>query len=306
MGLYDLKGVSKRFGKTFVLDRVTLSIEEGELLGVVGMNGSGKTTLLKVLIGYYRPDQGTILYRGVPVHKVKEQLRKDVGFTAQENSFYPSLTVEENLAYYGSLYGLPERSMKEHLERALVFLDLQGYRHRLAQELSGGMQRRLEIACSLIHDPKILILDEPTEDLDPVLRRDILHLIKRINDLGTTVIFTSHLLSDVEALCDRIAILHHGSLMKIGKVDELRRATQMREEVHLQTASGNYDTLIRDLHLKEFYTEGARLVIYTTEADKLVHALLHVLENEHDRLVYLDIKKPSLQEVFEQITESRL
>ena len=306
MGLYDLKGVSKRFGKTFVLDRVTLSIEEGELLGVVGMNGSGKTTLLKILIGYYQPDQGTILYRGASVHKVKEQLRKDVGFTAQENSFYPSLTVEENLAYYGSLYGLNERSMKEHIERALVFLDLQGYRHRLAQELSGGMQRRLEIACSLIHDPKILILDEPTEDLDPVLRRDILHLIKRINDLGTTVILTSHLLGDVEALCDRIAILHHGALVKIGKVDELRRATQMREEVHLQTASGNYETLIRDLHLKEFYTEGARLVIYTTEADKLVHALLHVLENEHDRLVYLDVKKPSLQEVFEQITESRL
>jgi ABC-2 type transport system ATP-binding protein len=164
----------------------------------------------------------------------------------------------------------------------------------------------LEIACSLIHDPKILILDEPTEDLDPVLRRDILHLIKRINDLGTTVIFTSHLLGDVESLCDRIAILHHGTLVKIGKVEELRRATTMKEEVHLQTASGHYDSLIRDLHLKEFYVEGARLVIYTNEADKMVHALLHILENEHDRLVFLDVQKPSLQEVFEQITESRL
>lgn len=306
MGLYDLKGMSKRFGKTLVLDRISFSIDEGELLGIVGMNGSGKTTLLKTLIGYYPPDQGTILYQGLPLHKAKGQLQHDVGFTAQENSFYPSLTVEENLAYYGSLYGLPEHVLKDHVERAIVFLDLQAYRHKMAHELSGGMQRRLEIACSLIHDPKILILDEPTEDLDPVLRRDILHLIKRINDLGTTVIFTSHLLGDVESLCDRIAILHHGTLVKIGKVEELRRANTMKEEVHLQTASGHYDSLIRDLHLKEFYVEGARLVIYTNEADKMVHALLHILENEHDRLVFLDVQKPSLQEVFEQITESRL
>jgi len=105
---------------------------------------------------------------------------------------------------------------------------------------------------------------------------------------------------------DRIAILHHETLVKIGKVEELRRANTMKEEVHLQTASGHYDSLIRDLHLKEFYVEGARLVIYTNEADKMVHALLHILENEHDRLVFLDVQKPSLQEVFEQITESRL
>lgn len=299
MDLLELKEVSKRFGRTVILDHLTLSVVEGEILGIVGMNGSGKTTLLKLMVGYYPPTEGTLLYRGQPLKKMKRLLRQEVGFTAQESSFYPQLTVEENVHYFGSLYGLNTHEITDHAEHVLALLELLPSRHYLSEHLSGGMQRRLEMACSLMHNPSLLILDEPTEDLDPLLRRDILRFIRRINDLGTTVVITSHLLGDVEELCTRIAILHNNHIVKVGTVQELRKVFPQQEEIHLQTATGKYDVLLNDLQVKEFHLDGNRLVIYTANAPMMVHDILHVLENLQDKLVYLDIKRPSLQEIFE-------
>ncbi len=305
MDLIQLKGVTKRFGGNLVLDSVSLNVEEGEILGIVGMNGSGKTTLLKVMVGYYKPEKGSLFYKGIALSNVKKQVQREVGFAAQESSFYPELTVEENISYFGSLYGMNEKQLKEHIERVLVFLGLMSQKNQMAGKLSGGMQRRLEMACSLVHDPKILILDEPTEDLDPLLRREILTLIKQINKLGTTIIITSHLLGDVESLCDRIAVLHQGRILRIGRVEDFRAAYGWKEEIHLQTESGRYDSLIRDLRLKEFYVDGNKLVVYTNQADRLVQAIMMLLQNEQDKLVYLDVKRPSLQDVFEEITDKK-
>ena len=305
MDLLQLKGVSKRFGTRTVLDNVSFTVAEGEILGIVGMNGSGKTTLLKLLVGYYQPNKGTIAYRGHALENRKKEMLREIGFTAQESSFYPKLTVEENILYFGSLYGLHEKQLAEHAERMLAFLDLMQQRHQLSEQLSGGMQRRLEMACSLVHDPKVLILDETTEDLDPLLRRDILGLIKKVNDLGTTVILTSHLLGDVEALCDRIVVLHQGKVLRVGNVEQLRKLYHGKEEIHVQTASGVYDTLVHDLQLLEFYVDKHTLVIYTNDADTMTRNLLAVLENEGDRLLSLDVRKPSLQDVFEELTNTR-
>jgi ABC-2 type transport system ATP-binding protein len=305
MTLLALEGVRKQLGRYVILDNLTLTIHEGEILGIVGVNGSGKTTLLKLMIGYFKQDIGSITYRGQPLKKVKKVMKREIGFAAQENSFYPKLTVEENVRYFGSLYGLEKHAIIEHTERALAFLDLLQHRHQLAGHLSGGMQRRLEMACSIVHDPKLLILDEPTEDLDPVLRRDILHLIKRLHALGTTVVITSHLLDDVEDLCTRVALLHDRRILRVGKIDDFRSSYRWREEIHLQTSRGDYKTLIRDLRIKEFYVEGHKLVIFTNQADKLLHHILGVLDNEGDRLVYLDVKRPSLQEMFEEITTNK-
>ena len=159
MSLFQLVGVCKRFGRNQVLEGVDLNVEEGEILGIVGVNGSGKTTLLKLMVGYYQPDKGTIAYRGHQLKRVMREMQREIGFTAQESSFYPKLTVEENIVYFGSLYGLNAQQIQEYTERMLVFLDLAQARDQLAEHLSGGMQRRLEMACSLIHDPKVLILD---------------------------------------------------------------------------------------------------------------------------------------------------
>ncbi|MEK6861055.1 MAG: ABC transporter ATP-binding protein [Nanoarchaeota archaeon] len=303
--LFQIRDLEKRFGKNVVLHNVNLDILEDEIFGIIGVNGSGKTTLLKVLVGFYKPDQGEILYNGQKLSKVLKTLKREIGFTTQENSFYQKLTVEENIRYFGALYGVDSRSTDVNVERILTLVELQEERNSLAENLSGGMQRRLDMACSLIHDPKVLILDEPTEDLDPTLRGGILRLIKKINKLGTTIIITSHLLDDVEHLCNRVAIIHERRIIRVGTVEDLREMYRRKEEVHLEIASGNYENIIRSLNLEDFIIDEGKLVVFTNKAEEVLHSILHILENEGDKLIYVDIRKPSLKEIFEVITDKK-
>ena len=303
--LFQIRDLEKRFGKNVVLQNVNLDILDDEIFGIIGVNGSGKTTLLKVLVGFYKPDQGEILYNGQRLSKVLKTLKREIGFTTQENSFYPKLTVEENIRYFGALYGVDSRSTDVNIERILTLVELQEERNSLSENLSGGMQRRLDMACSLIHDPKVLILDEPTEDLDPTLRSGILRLIKKINKLGTTIIITSHLLDDVEHLCDRVAIIHERRIIRVGTVEDLREMYHRKEEVHLEIASGNYENIVRSLNLEDFIIDEGKLVVFTNKAEEVLHSILHILENEGDKLIYVDIRKPSLKEIFEVITDKK-
>ena len=222
MGIFELKGVTKRFKDNLVLENLNLDIPQGSIFGILGINGSGKTTILRLLVGYYKPTKGEVLYLNKKLKKVEGKLRSEIGFTTQDSAFYPKLTVEENIKYFGALYGLPKKTIESNSDRILKLVELDHVRNRIAEQLSGGMQRRLDMACSLIHVPKVVILDEPTEDLDPLLRKDILHLIKKIAEIGTTVIITSHRLEDIEIVCDRVAILHNKSMIRSGTLDELK------------------------------------------------------------------------------------
>ncbi len=305
MSLIQIRGVSKSFGRNLILENIDLDIEESEIFGIIGVNGSGKTTLLKLIVGFYQPDRGAVFYNNQPLRKVLKQIKRDMGFTTQESSFYSKLTVTENIKYFGSLYGLDRHQIAVNMQRILALVELEDAANMLAEHLSGGMQRRLDMACSLIHNPKILILDEPTEDLDPLLRKDIVRLIKKVNSLGTTVIITSHLLDDIENLCSRIAILHNKRISKIGSINDLRESYNKKEELHLETLSGNYESIIRNLNLTEFLAEDGKLVVYTTDAEKTLHNILHIIENENEKLLYVDIRKPSLREVFETVTNKK-
>ena len=303
--LFQVRGVKKRFGKNVILEDLNLDIQENEIFGIIGVNGSGKTTLLKLMVGFYKPDEGEILYCNQNLSKTLKKLKKDIGFTTQDSSFYPKLTVEENIRYFGTLYEVDNKSLDINVDRILTLVELQEERNELSENLSGGMQRRLDMACSLIHDPKVLILDEPTEDLDTLLRGGILRLIKKINKLGTSIIITSHLLDDVENLCDKIAILHNKRIVRVGTVEDLREMYHRKEEIHLEIASGNYENIVRSLDIDDFIIDEGKLVIYTNKAEEVLHAILHILENEGDKLVYVDIRKPSLKEVFEVITDKK-
>jgi len=305
MSLIQVRELSKGFGRSLILEKVSLDVEENEIFGIIGINGSGKTTLLKLMIGYYKPDSGAVFYQGRPLRKSLKQLKKDFGFTTQESSFYPKLTVIENIRYFGSLYGLKSSQININMRRILALVELEASANMLAEHLSGGMQRRLDMACSLIHNPKILILDEPTEDLDPILRKDIVRLIKKINSLGTTVIITSHLLDDIEVLCDRIAILHDRKIIKVGSIEDLRQLYDKKEEIHLELLSGSYEGIIRSLNISEFLVEDGKLIVFTSDAERTLHNILHIIENMNEKLLYVDIRKPSLKEVFETITNKK-
>ncbi len=224
--IIQLKSITKGYKKNIVLKRINLDIFEGELFCIIGTNGSGKTTLLKLIVGFNKPDEGNIYYNNQDISKNLNIIKKDAGFATQENSFYPQLTVYENLMYFGNLYSIKKDILKKSTDNVLKLVQLFEHKKVLAMHLSVGMQRRLDIACALINNPKILILDEPTEDLDVVLRKQILWLIKAINKRGTTIIMTSHLMSEVEEVAERVAIIHNKSIIKIGTLDELKRTVK--------------------------------------------------------------------------------
>lgn len=302
MGIIEVRGVTKRFRHHVVLDTVDLDVPENKILGIIGINGSGKTTLLKILLGFYKANQGDILYKGKKISHLGRKMKKEFGYTSQESTFYNKLTVKENMEYFGTLYGLSRREVKDNTKEILQLVELEDVKKTLAQNLSGGMQRRLDLACSMIHRPKILLLDEPTEDLDPSLRRDIVNVIKKINKQGTTIIITSHLLDDVEHLCDVVAILQEHKMMHVGSVDDLRKLYGKQEEIHLEIASGKYDRVIQYASIKDYEKEDNKLIIYTAEAEKTLHMIFHIIENDQERLIYADVKKPSLAEVFRALT----
>jgi len=304
MGIFELKGVTKRFKDNLVLENLNLDIPQGSIFGILGINGSGKTTILRLLVGYYKPTKGEVLYLNKKLKKVEGKLRSEIGFTTQDSAFYPKLTVEENIKYFGALYGLPKKTIESNSDRILKLVELDHVRNRIAEQLSGGMQRRLDMACSLIHVPKVVILDEPTEDLDPLLRKDILHLIKKIAEIGTTVIITSHRLEDIEIVCDRVAILHNKSMIRSGTLDELKEEYSSSEEIHLQTKNQDYRTIVKNISQYDtYYVDGSRLVIRAKNAERILHEILHIIENTKDKLIYVDVQRPTLEEVFQSLTK---
>ncbi len=306
-GTIELKDVEKRFGKHVVLHGLNFEIPQGKIFGVIGISGSGKTTLLRLIVGFYKPSKGNVLLNLPNSQKSPYLFSQYFGFATQDNSFYGDLTAEENVRFFGMLYGLSGDYLSSRVDDVLSVVELSDYGNFVARNLSGGMKRRLDLACALVHDPSILILDEPTEDLDPILRRGLLRLIKKINSLGTTIIFTTHVLSEAEYLCDTIAILSHQTVFTIGTSEDLKRIYKGGEEIHITLEdSSRYALYLKRLRKFKPKLIGGRLVIYVPRrgyAVKLLRKILSLVEKDGDRIIYADIRRPSLSEVFTHIIE---
>ena len=297
----EVKDLSKSFGQHQVLKDINLEIPPRKIFGIIGASGCGKTTLLKTMIGFWNADSGQVLYESRDIKKHAKFIRQIVGFATQENSVYSKLTVRENLRYFGNLSNVPQATLRSNIEKVIKFVHLEDAADELAENLSGGMQRRLDIACALVHNPRILILDEPTEDLDPILRHEILSLIKRINQDDTTVIITSHLLHEAEQLCDEIAILNNGRVLKKGTTEELRKSFSDEDEINLITLKRDYGKLvqrIKSASIMRVERLGNRLVIRTKNASDTLERIIREIKRQKDSIVEIDVRKPSLSEVF--------
>ncbi len=305
-GAINLEKVSMFFGKHKVLDNINLTIKPGKIFGIIGVSGSGKTTILRLIIGYYKPTQGKILFNNEIIGK-NSPIKGRFGFASQDNSFYHNLNAEENLYYFGKLYGVQEEYLQHNINRVIQLVELNEARKTVANHLSGGMQRRLDFACSLINNPSVLILDEPTEDLDPHLRIELLKLIKEVNKRGTTVIFTTHLLNEAEYLCDEVAIIDNGAVLEVGTPDQLKDTYMRGSEIHLILKSGKYEDYIKLTKGSKAKRSGSKLILYTQENDKAIDILKRIItraKQRKDEIILADIKKPSLTEVFNTITKN--
>jgi len=221
--LITFKDVKKRFGKEEVLSSVNLEIPENKVTCIVGASGEGKTTILKLLIGFYKPSKGKVFYLRDNIFKKARKVERDFGFASEDCSFYDNLTVKENLTYFGRLHHLKGKVIRERIKELTKFVSLYDALDTLAENLSIGMKKRLEIACSMIHNPKILVMDEPTADLDPLLRKDILDLIKKIRNEDTTIIMTTQILNEVEDICDKLAVLADKEIKEEGNPSSIKQ-----------------------------------------------------------------------------------
>ncbi|MCK4589116.1 MAG: ABC transporter ATP-binding protein [Nanoarchaeota archaeon] len=312
----ELRNVTKELGRKLVLSNVSFQVKKGEIFGIIGMSGSGKSTLLSHLIGYIQPSEGQVFYS--PNYSqfsqkgpILKELNKNImeakrlfGFAPQDPSFYPRLTVEENIFHFGILYHLKKQAVKERMDYLLKLTKLESHRKKLAEHLSGGMQRRLSLACSLIHKPEVLMLDEPTADLDPILREEMWSLIKTINQKeGTTIIVASHLLEELEIYSDKVAILHEGQISKTGTLDEIKDMFAQNEiEVYLDFKKGDPNSFLRRLNQKaisSFQQNGSKLTIHTKQPYLILFDAINLIKEQNYQVKTMEVHRPSLKEVFE-------
>lgn len=220
MSAIRVEGLTQRFGDVVAVDGLTFDVAQGELFGLVGPDGAGKTTTLRMLAGVLRPTAGDALLNGVSVVDDPEAVKHDIAYMSQRFGLYTDLTVMENLSFYADLYEVPERERGERLERLFHFSNLGPFRNRLAGALSGGMKQKLGLSCALIHQPKILLLDEPTFGVDPISRRDLWLIVHDMVAEGVTVIVSTAYMDEAERF-DRLALLHEGRIAALGGPEEL-------------------------------------------------------------------------------------
>jgi ABC-2 type transport system ATP-binding protein len=305
-------GLTKNFGEHKILSNVDFDIRSGEIFGIIGMSGAGKTTLLNILVGFLKTDQGDVVM-ALPdgttqsVFKNPQLIRQHIGFSTQTPSFYNKLTVRENLEHFAHLYHLTEPDLTRRCTALMDLVGLKDAKDAIASHLSGGMQKRLDIACALLPDPAVLVLDEPTADLDPLLRKQFWELIRQINQKGTTIIVASHFLAEIELLCSRIAILQNKTIAELGTAEELRNIYSKNYEIYLSTKSRDYKKILAELekrkrHFVKTTQQSGELVIETPVPEQILPFLAAFFEKEKE-LESLHVERPTLGKVFEAVVK---
>ncbi|MCR5021139.1 ABC transporter ATP-binding protein [Ruminococcus sp.] len=304
-----INNLVKRYGELIALDHFSLDIKEGEIFGLLGPNGSGKTTTINCLLSLLAFDKGDIEVFGKEMTPTAYDIKKDIGVIMQNVAVYEELTVSENIDYFCGLYIKDKEERRKCVEDAVKFVGLEDFRKFYPKKLSGGLLRRLNIACGIAHKPKLIILDEPTVAVDPQSRNNILEGIQKLNKQGATIIYTSHYMEEVEQICTRIAIMDKGRKIAEGTKDELKRMIRNTETVNIEIIEISEDIIKAISALPHVYQadhDGEKLTVYCSGGKHNLIRILDVLQ-KHDIAfgrVYSEL--PTLNDVFLEITGKAL
>ena len=302
-------GLERRFGDLVAVDGVSFRVAPGETYGLLGPNGAGKTTTISMIAGLLAPDAGEVTVAGERMSTSTVAARKAVGLVPQELALYPELTAEENLEFFGRLYGLGGSELAERVERVL---DIAGLRDRAGdrtKEYSGGMKRRLNIAIGLLHQPRLLILDEPTVGVDPQSRNAILESIEALSSVGMSVLYTTHYMEEAERLCDRVGIIDEGRLVAEGTRREL--VSQVGELDRIELAgrgdlAGVVEALKADARVTSASQGEETVSALVSDARSVLPGLLSVAGERGMNVTHVDVQEPDLEAVFLHLTGKAL
>jgi len=299
----------KRYGDLIALDHFSLEIKEGEVFGLLGPNGSGKTTTINCLLSLLAYDKGDIEIFGKKMTPVSYDIKKEIGVIMQNVAVFEELTVYENIDYFCGLYITDKAKRKQCVEEAIKFVGLEDFRKFYPKKLSGGLLRRLNIACGIAHKPKLIILDEPTVAVDPQSRNRILEGIQELNRNGATVIYTSHYMEEVEQICTRIAIMDKGRKVAEGTKDELKRMIKNTETITIEILELP-DDVRREIsglpHVYDVRFEDSKLVISCSGGKHNLTRVLDVLQKRELSFGRVYTELPTLNDVFLEITGKAL
>lgn len=307
--IVELNNIVKRYKDLVALDHLSLSIREGEIYGLLGPNGSGKTTAINCLLALLRFDSGEVSLFGERMSSTNYEVKRRIGLVMQEIGVYDELSVVENIDYFCGLYVSDKELRRQYVDEAIEFVGLQEFRKFMPRKLSGGLLRRLNLACGIAHKPDLIVLDEPTVAVDPQSRSRILDGIKQLAAEGKTIIYTTHYMEEVEYLCDRLTILDRGKEIVTGTPEEIKRMSTTGEVIKVEVFELSEETQAKIqamAGLNHFHFQAGHLALQFNQGNGQLLNLLSIFEEDAVNIINLTIQKPTLNDVFLEITGKEL
>ncbi|MGG1697414.1 ABC transporter ATP-binding protein [Bacillus zhangzhouensis] len=306
--------IKKNYEDKQVLKGVSFHLKKGESFGLLGPNGAGKSTLISIMTGLIRATSGTVTIGGKDLNKETKHAQQLIGIVPQEIALYLHLTAKENLMFWGRMYGLTGKELKSRVPETLELIGLEDRANDKVKVFSGGMKRRVNIGCAILHRPKLLIMDEPTVGIDPQSRNHILETVRTLNSEGMTIIYTSHYMEEVEYLCERMAIMDHGSIIAMGNQRELSELVGNQREIiftiKCEHGQNEIDRVRQYIHeydpIKEILVQGNQIKIFDQHPQQLLSRLIQGVTALNVQIISAEIIEPNLENVFLYLTSKKL
>lgn len=305
----SVKNLTKKYKKLTAIDNLSFDVHEGEILGLLGPNGSGKSTTINCLLSLLNFEQGTIKMFDKEMTPESYDIKRNIGVIFQEVAVFEELTVYENIDYFCGLYITDKKQRAEYIEDAIKLVGLEEFKKFYPKQLSGGLLRRLNIACGIAHKPKLIFLDEPTVAVDPQSRNNILDGIKKLRDEGATILYTTHYMEEVELLCDRIIILDKGKIIAQGTTEELKDLAKIEEKITVEVENISAETIdkIKEFKTVEEVTLNKNILLVTyKKGNNNLRKLIDFLEENKVTYNKIFSERPTLNDVFLELTGKEL
>lgn len=307
--IITVENLVKRYDSRTAVGGISFDIKNGEIFGLLGPNGAGKSTIISIMCCLLKPTSGRVVIDGFDIIKYAAHIKKIIGVVPQEISLYPTLTARENLSFYGKIYGLTGRTLNIRIEELLYMVGLEERADDRLESYSGGMKRRINIAVALLHNPRILFLDEPSTGVDPQSRKRIYDTIQDLNDKGMTVLLTTHQMEDAEKLCHRIAIVDKGKLIALDTLEGLLELVGESDIIHVvakEIHPESVESLLSLEDVQKVSVDEGSMTVQLIRGRELLTGIIDILTSSGTKVESIHIKEPDLETLFLHLTGTRL